>query len=73
MTFQPRGSSLTAEAPGGGAPEGGHMAHWLDCVQKCREPNANVVAGHPFAMACHIAKIACRERQRIHWQKEWEL
>ena len=58
---------------GGGAPEGVHIARWLDSVRSRKEPNANVVDGHYSAMACHIGNIAYKKLARVAWQKEWDL
>ena len=58
---------------GGGAPEGVHIANWLDCMRTRKPPNADAVAGHYSSMACHIGNIAYQKQARITWQKEWDL
>jgi len=57
----------------GGAPEGVHVANWLECLKSRKQPNADVVAGHYSSMACHIGNIAYKKQTRIPWQKEWDL
>ena len=57
----------------GGAPEGVHVANWLECLKSRKQPNADVVAGHYSSMACHIGNIAYKKQTRITWQKEWDL
>lgn len=56
-----------------GSREEAHMANWLECVRSRKQPNADVVAGHYSAMACHIMNMAYRERARIVWRKEWDV
>lgn len=58
---------------GGSAPEGVHVANWLDCIRSRKQPNADAVAGHYSSMACHIGNIAYQKRTRVTWQKEWDL
>jgi len=50
-----------------------HMANWLDCMRSRKQPNADVVAGHYSATACHIGNIAYQQKSRALWQKEWEV
>ena len=50
-----------------------HMANWLECMRTRKPPNADVVAGHYSAMACHIGNIAYRQKSRAVWQKEWDV
>jgi predicted dehydrogenase len=61
------------EVTGGRAPEGAHLANWLECVKSRNQPNADAVAGHYSSMACHIGNIAYRQQTRVTWQKEWDL
>ena len=61
------------EITGGGSPEVAHMANWLDCMRRRRQPNADVVEGHYSAMACHIGNIAYREKSRVLWKGEWDV
>ncbi len=53
--------------------ESAHLANWLDCVRSRRTPNADAVAGHYSAMACHIANIAYRQNALVEWRKEWDI
>lgn len=57
----------------GSSPEGVHVGNWLECMRSRKQPNADAVAGHYSAMACHIGNIAYRKQARITWQKEWDL
>ena len=50
-----------------------HMANWLACVRSRKQPNANVVAGHYGAMACHIGNIAYKEKRRVTWREKWDV
>ncbi len=58
---------------GGGSPEGVHVGNWLDCMRSRKQPNADAVAGHYSAMACHIGNIAYQKQARMAWQREWDL
>jgi predicted dehydrogenase len=73
-TFLPSPSSSTKEkVTGGRAPEGAHLANWLECMKSRSRPNADAVAGHYSSMACHIGNIAYKQQTRVTWQKEWDL
>ncbi len=50
-----------------------HMANWLDCMRSRKQPNADVVAGHYSATACHLGNIAYQRKSRATWQKEWDV
>lgn len=63
------GEPITASS----SPEVDHMANWLACLRSRKEPNAGVVDGHYAAMACHIGNIAYRQKDRVVWNKEWDL
>ena len=63
------GGEITA----GSTPEVAHMANWLDCIRSRKQPNAGPVDGHFSAMACHIGNIAYRGRERVDWNREWDL
>jgi hypothetical protein len=53
------------EAISGRAPDGNHMATFLDSVRSRRRPNAPVELGYRTAVAAHMANLAYRARQRI--------
>ncbi len=73
-TFLPAKQNASAsQLTGGGAPEGAHIANWLECMKSRRQPNADAEAGHYSAMACHIGNIAYQKQTRVTWQKEWDL
>ncbi len=72
--FLPSKENASAgQLTGGGAPEGAHISNWLACMRSRKEPNADVEAGHYSSMACHIGNIAFRQKNRVTWQKEWDL
>ena len=57
---RPNGEAIT-----GRAPDGNHMATFLDCVRSRQRPNAPVELGYRTAVAAHMANLAYRARQRI--------
>jgi predicted dehydrogenase len=61
------------EVTAGPSPEVAHMANFLDCVRTRKAPNSGPVDGHFSAMACHIGNIAYQRKQRVDWNKEWDL
>jgi predicted dehydrogenase len=58
---------------GGSAPEGTHLANWLECMRTRKKPNADAESGHYSALACHIGNIAYQKKASVTWQKEWDL
>ncbi|MBZ5584422.1 MAG: Gfo/Idh/MocA family oxidoreductase, partial [Acidobacteriia bacterium] len=73
-TFTPgQGKKGTGIQKGGGAPETGHMANWLECVRSRKDPAVPVEEGHYSAMACHLGNMAYREKRLVKWQNEWDL
>lgn len=54
------GAALTGESP-----DQNHMANWIDCVRSRKTPNAPVETGYSSAIACHMANLAYRHKQRI--------
>jgi predicted dehydrogenase len=66
-------NSETGPLSGGSAPEGVHLANWLDCMRNRKKPNADAESGHYSALACHIGNIAYQKKARVAWQKEWDL
>jgi predicted dehydrogenase len=71
--FPSKQNASTGPMTGGGAPEGVHVANWLECMRSRKQPNADAVAGHYSSLACHIGNLAYRKQSRITWQKEWDL
>jgi predicted dehydrogenase len=63
------GGAAETTAPG---PEPPHMGNFLECVRSRKTPNADVVAGHYGAMACHIGNIAYKEARRVEWDARWD-
>jgi hypothetical protein len=49
------------------------VANWLECMRTRQQPNADVVAGHYSAVACHIGNIAYKQKSQAVWRKEWEV
>ncbi len=68
-----RKNEAVGQLSAGSAPEGVHLGDWLECMRSRKQPNADAVAGHYSAMACHIGNIAYRKQARVTWQKEWDL
>ena len=46
-----------------------HMANWVDCIRSRKTPNAPVEIGHRSAVACHMANLAYRHKQRVTLQE----
>ena len=46
----------------------GHMSNWIDCVRTRKTPNAPVEIGYRSAIACHMANLAYRHKQRVTLQ-----
>ena len=42
-----------------------HMANWIDCIRSRKTPNAPVEIGYRSAIACHMANLAYRHKQRV--------
>jgi hypothetical protein len=57
---RPDGAALT-----GRAPDGDHMATFLDSVRSRQQPNAPVELGYRTSVAAHLANLAYRARRRI--------
>jgi len=57
---QPNGTAQT-----GTSPDQNHMANWIDCIRSRKTPNAPVEKGYSSAVACHMANLAYRQKQRI--------
>ncbi len=54
------GAALTGKTPGQN-----HMANWIDCVRSRKTPNAPVEIGYSSAIACHMANLAYRRKERV--------
>jgi predicted dehydrogenase len=59
-TNRPNGAALTGKTP-----DQDHMANWIDCVRSRKTPNAPVEIGYRSAVACHMANLAYRRKERI--------
>jgi hypothetical protein len=57
----------------GGPTNDTHMGNWLECMRTRQQPNADVVAGHYGAVACHLGNIAYKQKSQAVWRKEWEV
>ena len=57
---RPHGAALT-----GNSPDHNHMANWIDCIRTRKTPNAPVERGYSSAIACHMANLSYRRKQRI--------
>jgi len=49
----------------GTSPDQNHMANWIDCIRSRKAPNAPVEKGYTSAVACHMANLSYRQKQRI--------
>lgn len=49
----------------GSTPNQNHMGNWLDCIRSRKTPNAPPETGYRSAIACHMANIAYRQKQRV--------
>ena len=57
---RPNGAALT-----GTTPNQNHMANWIDCIRSRETPNAPVEKGYSSAVACHMANLAYRKKERV--------
>ena len=57
---RPSGEALT-----GHSRDRNHMANWIDCVRSRKQPNAPVEKGYRSAVACHMANLAYRRKERL--------
>jgi predicted dehydrogenase len=71
--FIPSKTNTQAGECSSGPTDDNHMGNWLECIRTRRQPNADVLAGHYSAVACHIGNIAYKQKSRAVWQKEWEV
>jgi predicted dehydrogenase len=49
----------------GSTPNQSHMQNWLDCIRSRKTPNAPPETGYRSAIACHMANVSYRQRQRV--------
>ena len=49
----------------GSTPNQNHMGNWLACIRSRKTPNAPPETGYRSAVACHMANIAYRQKQRV--------
>ena len=61
---RPDGAALV-----GNTPDQNHMANFIDCVRSRKQPNATVEIGYLSAVACHMANLAYRRKERITWEQ----
>ena len=57
------------EAIAGSTPNQNHMQNWLDCIRSRKTPNAPPETGYRSAVACHMANIAYRQKQRVTFEQ----
>jgi predicted dehydrogenase len=57
---RPQGAALAGESQGQD-----HMANWIDCVRSRKIPNAPPEIGYRSALACHMANLSYRRKERI--------
>ena len=61
---RPQGAALTGSTPGQN-----HMQNWLDCIRSRKTPNAPPETGYRSAIACHMANISYRQKQRVTFEE----
>jgi predicted dehydrogenase len=61
---RPSGAPLNGESP-----DRNHMANWIDCIRSRKTPNAPVEKGYSSAVACHMANLSYRQKQRITFEE----
>lgn len=57
---RPQGAAATGKTPGQE-----HMTNWIDCVRSRKAPNAPAEIGYRSAVACHMANLSYRKKQRV--------
>ncbi len=57
---RPHGTPQTGKTPAQD-----HMTNWIDCVRSRKTPNAPADTGYRSAVACHMANLSYRRKQRI--------
>jgi predicted dehydrogenase len=58
-----------ADSPKATTQDQGHMSNWIDCVRSRKTPNAPAEIGYRSAVACHMANLAYRHKQRVTLQE----
>jgi predicted dehydrogenase len=61
---RPQGAALTGSTPGQN-----HMQNWLDCIRSRKTPNAPPETGYRSAIACHMANVSYRQKQRVTFEE----
>jgi predicted dehydrogenase len=61
---RPDGAAAVSQTP-----DQDHMANFIDCVRSRKQPNAPVEIGYLSAIACHMANLAYRHKQRVTWEQ----
>jgi predicted dehydrogenase len=62
---QQDGKSLNDSSPGGKIGDREHLANWVSCIRSRKTPNAPAEIGHRSALACHMANLAYRRKERV--------
>ena len=66
---RPEGTSLSDTSPGGETADRDHLANWINCIRSRTSTNAPVDTGYRSAVACHMANLAYRRKQRVTLQE----
>jgi hypothetical protein len=70
LRYYPEKANRPGGAPlNGESPDRNHMANWIDCIRSRKMPNAPVEKGYSSAVACHMANLAYRQKQRITFEQ----
>jgi len=62
---RPDGKSFADGSPGGATADRDHLANWIGCIRSRTSPNAPIEIGYRSAVACHMANLAYRRKQRV--------
>jgi predicted dehydrogenase len=62
---RPDGKSFDDSSPGGETGDRDHLADWISCIRSRTTPNAPVEIGYRSAVACHMANLAYRKKERV--------
>jgi predicted dehydrogenase len=74
--YQPHpANSKTPPGRGPGDPSSAKwvIENWLECIKTRQKPVANEVEGYYSSMACFMGNTAYMKKQRITWDKAWDL
>ncbi|MBV9483448.1 MAG: Gfo/Idh/MocA family oxidoreductase [Acidobacteria bacterium] len=62
---RPHSENLTDSSPGGHAGDRDHLTDWVGCIRARKAPKAPAEIGYRSALACHMANLAYRRKERV--------